>query len=161
MSLALTESLASLYETDETSWLERMAELIAERRFSDLDYDNLREFLTDMARRDKREVLSRLTVLIAHRLKWEHQPTKRTTSWESTIAEQRRELEVLLESGTLFRHARDVLGRAYEGAVEQAAIETGRPASSFPAESERSLEDWLARGDFEGEGARAGDEKES
>ena len=40
-----------------------MARLIAERRFGELDYEHLHEFLTDMARRDRREVLSRLKTL--------------------------------------------------------------------------------------------------
>src|SRR6476660_8840454 len=100
MTMSVVESLLSLYQEDETAWLEQMAHLIAERRFAELDYANLQEFLTDMARRDKREVLSRLTVLITHQLKWKHQPEKRSNSWRATIAEQRRELEELLESGT-------------------------------------------------------------
>ena len=78
-----------------------MARLIEEQRFAELDYSNLQEFLTDMAQRDRREVLSRLTLLITHLLKWEHQPEKRSNNWRATIAEQRRELEELLESGTL------------------------------------------------------------
>src|SRR5438552_4717480 len=112
MSMNLVESLATLYQEDETAWLELMAQLIAERRFAELDYANLQEFLTDMARRDKREVLSRLTTLIAHRLKWEHQPDKRSKSWQVTIAEQRNELEDLLESATLRHHAQEVLLKA-------------------------------------------------
>src|SRR5208337_499667 len=52
-----------LYTRDETAWLDVMARLIAERRFGELDYEHLHEFLTDMARRDRREVLSRLTAL--------------------------------------------------------------------------------------------------
>ena len=53
-----------LYTRDETAWLDVMARLIAERRFGELDYEHLHEFLTDMARRDRREVLSRLTTLL-------------------------------------------------------------------------------------------------
>src|SRR5208337_4270228 len=53
-----------LYTRDETAWLDVMARLIAERRFGELDYEHLHEFLTDMARRDRREVLSRLTALL-------------------------------------------------------------------------------------------------
>ncbi|MGZ3390191.1 MAG: DUF29 family protein, partial [Isosphaeraceae bacterium] len=63
-----------LYNKDETAWLDVMARLIAERRFGELDYEHLHEFLTDMARRDRREVLSRLKRLLLHLLKWEHQP---------------------------------------------------------------------------------------
>jgi hypothetical protein len=149
MSTSTVESLSGLYLEDETAWLEHMAGLIAARRFADLDYPNLREFLSDMARRDRQEVLSWLTVLIAHRLKWEHQPEKRSTSWRATIAEQRRELEQIFESGTLHNHAREVLPKAYRSAVEHAAIETGLAESAFPPESDRSLDDWMLRTDVD------------
>ncbi|MGQ0591183.1 MAG: DUF29 family protein [Gammaproteobacteria bacterium] len=56
-----------LYEHDETAWLETMAELIRLGRLDEIDYPNLAEYLADMARRDRREVESRLTVLIVHR----------------------------------------------------------------------------------------------
>lgn len=147
MSLSAVVSLTSLYEEDETAWLEQMVRLIEEGRFSELDYDNLREFLSDMSRRDKREVLSRLTLLIAHWLKWEHQPDKRSTSWRATIEIQQRELEDLLESGTLRSYAEQVLPKAYERAVRQAAIETGIAESEFPSQSTRSLEEWLSKED--------------
>lgn len=65
-------ALADLYESDETAWLEAMVELIHQGRISDLDYPHLQEYLADMARRDRREVKSRLTVLIAHVLTWAH-----------------------------------------------------------------------------------------
>src|SRR5688572_13034535 len=94
-------SLSELYQSDETGWLEQMAALAAEANTSAMDLEHLSEYLCDMARRDKREVLSRLVVLFVHLLKWEHQPDKRSRSWELTIAEQREELQELLQSGTL------------------------------------------------------------
>ena len=78
-----------------------------------------------MAKRDRREVSSRLVVLLMHLLKWDHQPTERTGSWRGTILEQRRELRELLESGTLYNHALAVLPKAYADACKQAAAETG------------------------------------
>lgn len=145
MSVRAVDSLVSLYRDDETAWLELMAQRIAERRFAELDYANLQEFLTDMARRDKREVLSRLTVLMTHRLKWEYQPDQRSSNWRATIAEQRRELEELLESGTLRNYAQEILFKAYGHAVEQAALETGLAEAVFPSECGPSLEEWLAK----------------
>ena len=90
-----------LYERDETAWLETMAELIRLGRLDELDYSNLAEYLADMARRDRREVESRLTVLISHALKWTHQPDHRSGSWRGTIVEQRQELEGLVSRGVL------------------------------------------------------------
>jgi Domain of unknown function DUF29 len=131
--------LSQLYLEDETAWLEEMARLVAERRFEDLDVEHLSEVLADMARRDRREVLSRLTTLLAHLLKWEHQPGQCSHSWRATITTQRNELHDLLESGTLRNYAGEVLGKAYQRAVTQASLETDFPAESFPPECPFSL----------------------
>jgi len=144
MELKDVEILPQLYEQDETGWLERMAQLIAEGRFTDLDYVHLQEYLVDMAKRDRREVLSRLSVLIAHRLKWDNQPEQRTNSWRATIEVQRQKLQELLESGTLRNHAVEVLAKAYANGLKQARFETGAAAAAFPAESPYNLDALLA-----------------
>ncbi len=127
-----TESLADLYESDEIAWLETMAELIAEGKSEELDYAHLQEFLTDMAIREKREVKSRMTVLLMHLLKWTHQKRKRSSSWRTTIKEQSEELADIFESRTLRNHADDVLPQAYKRAVGRASGDTGLPADTFP-----------------------------
>jgi hypothetical protein len=138
-------ALPSLYLRDETSWLETMAQLVAERRFDEIDCENLSAYLSDMARRDRREVFSRLVVLLAHVLKWEYQPEKRCGSWRGTILTQRRELRLLLESGTLRNHAIASLAQAYQDAREQAAAESELPIGTFPAEWAGSLDELIAR----------------
>ena len=139
-----TQVLSQLYEADETAWLEAMSELIEQGRWSDLDYAHLQEYLTDMAKRDRREVESRLVVLIAHLLKWVHQPDQRSRSWRGTIIEQRQELVRLAGSGVLHNHAEAVLPEAYAEAVERAAAETGLAGESFPAECPYTLEQVLS-----------------
>jgi hypothetical protein len=134
---------ASLYETDETAWLERMSKLIEERRYKELDYQHLGEYLLDMAKRDRREVFSRLKTLLMHVLKWDYQPRKRSRSWEVTIMNQRFELVEELESGTLRNHALEVLPKAYAQAVKLAAKETGLSLEKFPAECLYTLDDLL------------------
>jgi hypothetical protein len=133
--------LSRLYEADETGWLEQMARLIEEGQLDQLDYKNLKGYLQDMARRDRREVLHRLTTLLAHLLKWDHQPSMRSRSWENTIRVQRHELSDLLDSRTLRNHAADVLPQAYVRAREEAAAETGLPESRFPPDCPYALED--------------------
>src|SRR3954453_24000703 len=109
----LTQSAPPLYLADETAWLEQTARLVAEGRWDEVDRENLSEYLTDMATRDRREVLSRLVVLLTHLLKWDHQPDARSNSWRATILAQRNDLADLLESGTLRNHAAEVLDKAY------------------------------------------------
>jgi hypothetical protein len=123
-----------------------MSRLVAERRFEEIDCEHLSEYLSDMARRDRREVYSRLVVLLTHLLKWEHQPEKRSGSWRGTILTQRRELRLLLESGTLRNHAVETLPKAYQEAREQAAAETELPVETFPVECGQSVDELIARG---------------
>jgi hypothetical protein len=136
--------LARLYLEDETAWLELMSQLVKERRFDKIDHKNLSEYLCDMAIRDRREVLSRLTTLLAHRLKWDFQPRKRSRSWALTLLEQQDELEQVLESQTLRNHARDVLAKAYAKAVRRAMKETGLAENRFPEECPYTLDGLLS-----------------
>jgi hypothetical protein len=149
-----SQTLASLYEADETAWLDQTAELVRCGHFDEIDQANLAEYLTDMAQRDRREVYSRLVVLLAHLLKWEYQPGQRSGSWRGTILEQQRELRQLLESGTLYNHATAVLADAYADARKQAAAETGLARGMFPGECGWNLDSVLADQDEEaGRGA--------
>jgi hypothetical protein len=146
---------AALYEADETAWLEATAELIRGGRLSEVDVNTLAEYLTDMARRDRREVFSRLVVLLSHLLKWEHQPDRRCGSWRGTILEQQRELRQLLESGTLRNHAAAVFADAYAEARKQAAAEAGLARQTFPEVCRWDIESALADWDEEAERPRS------
>ena len=137
--------LSLLYERDETAWLETMSALVAEGRLAEINHHNLSEYLSDMAKRDRREVFSRLVVLLAHLLKWEYQPDKRTGPWRATIEFQRMELDDILESATLRNHAVAVLDKAYTNAVRQAVAETSLAESGFPTECPHTLEAVLSK----------------
>ena len=136
--------LVDLYEEDETAWLEAMAELVRRGNLGELDFNNLAEYLADMARRDRREVKNRLAVLLAHWLKWERQPEKRSGSWRATLAVQRNELADLAGSGVLRNHAEAVLAEAYSNAVEQAALEAELPEFAFPSDCPYSVDQLLS-----------------
>ncbi len=144
MVLRPLETLELLYEADETAWLEAMAELIRHRKFDGLDYTHLEEYLSDMARRDRQEVESRLTVLLAHLLKWEHQPERRSASWRATILTQRLELRRHCRRGVLRNHAEGVLGEVYLDAARVAALEMEVPVSRLPSACPYTLEQLLA-----------------
>ena len=136
-------SLSELYEADETAWLDAMADLVRQGRSDELDYVHLAEYLSDMARSDRRRVESRLTTLLAHLLKWTYQPDHRTRSWRATIVVQRQKLAQDATAGVLRNHAEAILPTAYAKAVERAAADTGIAAESFPAECPYTLEQLL------------------
>jgi hypothetical protein len=137
------EALAALYEADETAWLEATSGLLRSGRWDQIDTGTLAEYLADMARRDRREVESRLTVLIVHVLKWFHQPERRSGNWRATIIEQRQELEGLVDRGVLRNHAEALLSDVYLKAVERAAAETGLQREEFPATCPYTLDQLL------------------
>src|SRR6476659_2793610 len=144
MGTAQALSPSVLYEQDETAWLEAMSELIRLGRLDEIDYPNLAEYLADMARRDRREVESQLTVLITHALKWTHQSDHRSGSWRGTIIEQRQELEGLVSRGVLRNHAQAVLAEVYRKGIERAAAETGLPVDTFPVACPYTLSQLLS-----------------
>ena len=148
---------ATLYEADETAWLEVTADLIRQGRFDAIERETLAEYLTDMAKRDRREVFSRLVVLLSHLLKWKYQPDHRARSWRGTILEQQRELRQLLESGTLRNHALAAFADAYADARKQAAADTGMARAAFPEECGWDLDSALADWDENSEQAASAD----
>ena len=149
MSAALLETpraAPALFETDETGWLEAMARLIAEGRFDEIDYPHLEEYLTDMAKRDRREVGTRLRILIHNRLNLEYRPLQAPKKWTRKVRRQRMHLGLMLDAETLRSEARKVLDDVYSFSVEMASIETGLPLTAFPPANFRTLEEWLALG---------------
>jgi hypothetical protein len=137
-------ALPDLYAEDETAWLDAMVDLLGAGAHAELDFASLREYLSDMAKRDRREVESRLVVLLAHVLKWVHQADQRSRSWRGSIVEQRQELKRLASRGILRKHAESVLADVYQEAMERAAAETGMAMEAFPAECAYSLDDLLS-----------------
>ncbi len=88
-----------------------------------------------MAGKLRRELKSRLRILLAHLLKWQFQPRRRSRGWAATIAEQRDQIEDLFEESPSLRRELEAMARAaWPQALKRAAIETRLPRQSFPAE---------------------------
>jgi hypothetical protein len=122
------------YETDFYGWTQEQAALLRAGRLIDLDIENLIEEVETMGRSEKRELESRLTVLLLHLLKWKYQEARRGGSWEMSIIEQRlRFEETLKENPGLKPRLDDILLNAYKFAVLQASRETKISRNVFPA----------------------------
>ena len=122
-----------LYAADFFAWTQRQAKLLRERRWDDLDLENLVEEVESVGRSDKREIRSRLVVLLAHLLKWKVQPGARSNSWSATIREQRREIaRVVEDSPSLQRYPAEHVYDEYNGALLLASKETGIALDLFP-----------------------------
>ena len=77
---------APLYERDLYAWSLEQARLLKEGRLDEVDAENVAEEILDVGRNEYDKLESALSVLLMHMLKWDHQPEKRTRSWENTIA---------------------------------------------------------------------------
>jgi Domain of unknown function DUF29 len=132
MAKALKRTQA-LYDEDLLAWAERQAAHLRAGQLDRLDVEHLIEELEAMAGKLRRELKNRLRILLAHLLKWQAQPKRRSRSWAATIAEQRAQIEALLEENPSLRpHLEEAARSVYARAVRLAAIETGLQRRAFP-----------------------------
>ena len=95
------------YDQDFVLWTERQAALIRAGQFDLVDWENVATEIEAMGSRERRELGSRLKVLVMHLLKWQFQPERRSISWRTTINDQRDELEQLLADDPSLRREID------------------------------------------------------
>lgn len=133
------------YDEDFYAWTTEQARLLRQGALSDLDIENIAEELESMGRGDKREIGSRLEVLLMHLLIWQVQVLHRSPGWSGTIREQRRRIiKLLQESPSLRPVLPELITEAYPEAHDKAARETGLPETAFPAECPFTPEQILA-----------------
>ena len=144
------------YDDDYHAWVLEQIALLEAARFNDLDIAHLTDELKSLANMTKREIESRLTVLLQHLLKWQFQADRRSNSWRATIIEQRRRINAeLADSPSLRRYPAAVIEEEYVLARLRAADETGLPVKRFPStcpySAVEALDDrfWPGGGDFE------------
>lgn len=124
----------SLYDTDFYAWANQQAALLRAGNLAAADIAHIAEEIESMGRTEKRELISRLRVLMLHLLKWQFQPALRGRSWRLTIEEQRRQLERHMEDNPSLRsRLSDAIQDAYGDAILAAERETGLAGSTFPA----------------------------
>jgi hypothetical protein len=132
------------YEADFFAWTQEQARLLRARAARGLDWDHLAEEIDSMGRRDRRELESRLRLILHHLLKWQVQPELRSPSWRNTLIEQRLQGEKLLnESPSLRPQLPALRDEAYPDAVRDAVAETGLRARAFPVECRFTVEQIL------------------
>ena len=134
-NLETTKTMPTKYETDVVAWAHEQAGLIRAGRFDLLDLENIAEEIEDVGKSEQRELASRMAVLLAHLLKWQYQPQRRSKTWQFTIATQRKDVAFLLnESPSLRRWFADAswLELVWAKAIGKAESETGLDLGLFP-----------------------------
>lgn len=122
-----------MIELDFVAWADKQALLLEQRRWDDLDLVNLIEEVRGLGNAERKELKSRLRILLGHLLKWQYQPQNRSNSWMSSIREQREEIQELLErSPSLKPNFSLAVIEAYPKGVHLAVQETNLPYETFP-----------------------------
>jgi hypothetical protein len=132
------------YQSDIVAWAQQQAHWIRTRQFDKLDVANIAEEIDDVGKSEKRELASRMAVLLAHLLKWQHQPQLQSKSWQRTIHIQRKSIWTNLEDTpslkSLLNNTR-WLQATWDDAVALAIKET--QLDSFPETCPWATQDFL------------------
>jgi predicted DNA-binding ribbon-helix-helix protein len=124
----------SLYDRDFYTWTLEQSRLLRLGQLNSVDVKNLAEEIEDMGKREKRELTSRLRVLLVHLLKWKFQPEQRSGSWSSTTRTQRNAIaDLLIDSPSLTTLVEETVFKVYPQAIKDAADETGLPVNELPS----------------------------
>lgn len=123
--------MATHYNEDFHAWTQdqaaKLRRLHATRSNVDLDLDHLAEEIESVGLSERREVLSRMTVLVEHLLKLTYSAaTEPRAGWLRTVRVQRRDLARLLEqSPSLAVFARDNFHQCFADGAEDARTAHG------------------------------------
>jgi len=124
----------SNYDTDFYAWANEQAMLLRSGKLAEADIEHIAEEIESMGRTEKRELVNRLAVLLAHLLKWKFQPNLRSRSWRLTIKEQRIAVaDHIADNPSLQSKTEEAMTTAYRSAVIEAAKETAIDEDGFPS----------------------------
>jgi Domain of unknown function DUF29 len=127
-------STTTSYDKDVVLWSEEQARLLRAGRFAELDIQLLADEIEDVGKSEKRELASRMAVLLAHLLKWSRQQEMRNSTWRSTIVQRKRVALAIKATPSLKAVLRDPNWQEdmWLDALAQAQKETGLTAEELP-----------------------------
>ena len=115
-----------LYDSDFFAWSRQQAELLRAGKLAQADIEHIAEELDSMGRAEKRELISRLSVLVLRLLKRRYQPERQSPSWEASIRVQRNRLADHLDDNPSLKPLLPLaLASTYRDAALEAVAETG------------------------------------
>ena len=122
------DSPAGLYEADFVRWTEHQSRALRDAARSGvnlpLDWEHLAEEIESLSRSQRRELRSRISVIIEHLLKLEYSPARDPRgAWMDTIARERSEIELLIEDSPSLRGE---AARMIEGETKRAIRNASR-----------------------------------
>jgi uncharacterized protein DUF29 len=132
------------YDRDFYAWANEQAALLRAGKLGEADLKHVAEEIESMGKTEKRELVSRLTVLLLLLLKWRFQPELRSTSWRLTVEEQRLQVAShLADNPSLKALLAATVVDSYRLAVIGARRETGLGAAVFPTACPWSFDEMM------------------
>lgn len=133
----------TLYDQDFYLWIQTTIQHLQERNLEQLDIENLIEEIDSMGRSEKKELKTRLVVLIEHLLKlqyWIEEKDDNARGWRNTVVERRRQITyTLADSPSLKAILNDVFLPCYQDAKKDTINKYQLPSNLFPEEPPFSL----------------------
>ena len=117
-------NLKELYEKDFYQWITENVELLKNKDFDLVDWENVIEELESMGRSELRSVISFMAVILEHLYKWENfkENDSMGNGLVRSINTSRIQLEELFyNSSSLKRKAKEEIGLAWKSAVRRLA----------------------------------------
>lgn len=131
----MTTTATASYDIDVIAWANEQARLLRTGQFSQLDIEHIAEEIEDVGRSERRELASRMAVLLAHLLKWQRQPERQGSSWRRTIMEQRKRVALCIRKMPSLKpdlQDSEWWSGVWVDALEIATKETGLWYDAFP-----------------------------
>ena len=134
----------NLHDSDFYAWTKETAKLLKEGKINEADIMNIADEIEELGMSERRAVISQMSRLIAHLLKWKYQPHLRGNSWKISINQARDHILIITdESKNLQKELPEIIQKAYKYSVKWASNETGIELKSFPKECPFTLEQCL------------------
>jgi hypothetical protein len=138
------------HDEDFYGWAMAEAQLLKQGKFNEADMDKIIEEIETLGRSNKRELVNRLGVLIAHLMKWQykdHMEASYWKSWKGTIIRQRIDLSDLLEENpSLKSQVKEAMPKAYKYALAIIEEETPLNLKTLPSECPYNFEQLMDDG---------------
>ncbi len=128
-----SRSAAPGYGEDWAAWIDHHVELLLQRRFDEMDVENLADEVGSLSRSNFKAWVSAIRLVVLHMLKWDYQPEYRTRSWQTSINIQRKRIALEIGDNPSYRRRiEEAVEKAYGLARDEAAAETELYLKTFP-----------------------------
>jgi hypothetical protein len=148
MNISTVHNLKELYEIDDYLWIRETVKLLREKKFNELDLENLIEELDDLGSEKRYKVVSLFKQIIIHLLLldyWGDEYERNYRHWKSEIIIFREQLNDRMTTN-FYNYLEENLSIIYKKARKYVSVKSG--LDTFPQECPYTIqqlldEDWF------------------